>query len=445
MNSLRKIIAGLILCFAFISAVSFADSLFLPNLNKSVTGTSAAGHNGLDVNLLGGITIGSVNQGSPTTIGNAWPVKPTDGTNIQAFTASGEAKVDLTSFAKGQATMANSFPVVISSDQSVIPASQSGTWNITNVSGTVSLPTGASTEATLSTLSGKVANNYGAASGAVRVASQVGNSIGAADFGAGTTSAQTLRVVLPTDQTAIPASQSGTWNITNVSGTVSLPTGAATSANQTNASQKTQVVDGSGNVISSTLNAMDVNLKTSGLSNLSTNVAQFGGSAVVTGTGVSGGGIPRVTISNDSSLAAHQSTNVDQIGGSTLSFGSKTSANSIPVVIASDQGAIPETVNGNTPLQFVRNDYSITNVTTGAYVQLIASTSGTTNVIEIFDSSGQTLKIAFGAAGFEVDQFIVFPGGNGRITCKIASGTRVSIKALSGTASTGEIDINLHT
>ncbi len=32
---------------------------------------------------------------------------------------------------------------------------------------------------------------------------------------------------------SIPATQSGTWNITNVSGTVSLPTGASTSANQT--------------------------------------------------------------------------------------------------------------------------------------------------------------------------------------------------------------------
>lgn len=32
---------------------------------------------------------------------------------------------------------------------------------------------------------------------------------------------------------AVPASQSGTWNITNVSGTVSLPTGASTAANQT--------------------------------------------------------------------------------------------------------------------------------------------------------------------------------------------------------------------
>ena len=39
-----------------------------------------------------------------------------------------------------------------------------------------------------------------------------------------------------------------------------LPTGAATSANQTNASQKTQIVDGSGNVIASTSNSLNVNV-----------------------------------------------------------------------------------------------------------------------------------------------------------------------------------------
>jgi hypothetical protein len=44
-----------------------------------------------------------------------------------------------------------------------VAATQSGTWNITNVSGTVSLPTGAATESTLSSLNGKVtACNTGA-------------------------------------------------------------------------------------------------------------------------------------------------------------------------------------------------------------------------------------------------------------------------------------------
>lgn len=78
----------------------------------------------------------------------------------------------------GQNTMANSLPVAIASNQTAVPisdnggsitvdgtvaATQSGTWNITNITGTVSLPTGAATESTLSTLNGKVtACNTGA-------------------------------------------------------------------------------------------------------------------------------------------------------------------------------------------------------------------------------------------------------------------------------------------
>ena len=41
-----------------------------------------------------------------------------------------------------------------------VSAVQSGTWNITNISGTVSLPTGAATESTLAALSNKFNNNY---------------------------------------------------------------------------------------------------------------------------------------------------------------------------------------------------------------------------------------------------------------------------------------------
>lgn len=48
------------------------------------------------------------------------------------------------------------------------------------------------------------------------------------------------------------------------------------------------------------------------------NITQFGSSNVVTGTGASGSGIPRVTISNDSSLAANQSVNLSQIGGTAV-------------------------------------------------------------------------------------------------------------------------------
>lgn len=116
----------------------------------------------------------------------------------------------------GQAVSALSGPVVIASDQSAVPASQSGTWNINNVSGTVSLPTGASTSALQTTGNTSLAS----------IDSKL-NTLGQKTMSA------SVPVAIASDQTAVPASQSGTWNINNVSGTVSLPTGAATSALQT--------------------------------------------------------------------------------------------------------------------------------------------------------------------------------------------------------------------
>lgn len=61
----------------------------------------------------------------------------------------------------------------------------------------------------VSNLPTTVDTNYGAVGAStIRSAAQIGNATGAALFGAGTTTAQVLRVVLPTDQTAIPVTQS---------------------------------------------------------------------------------------------------------------------------------------------------------------------------------------------------------------------------------------------
>lgn len=96
-----------------------------------------------------------------------------------------------------------------------VSATQDGTWNINDITGTVSLPTGASTlaaqntgNASLSSIDGKL------------------NSLGQKAMAA------SVPVVIASDQSAVPASQSGTWNINDITGTVSLPTGAATSAKQ---------------------------------------------------------------------------------------------------------------------------------------------------------------------------------------------------------------------
>lgn len=98
-------------------------------------------------------------------------------------------------------------------------------------------------------------------------------------------------------------------------------------------------------------------------------------------------------------------------------------------------------VRANAP---VRNAYATTSVTTAAYVQLVASTTIAATEIEIFDSSGQTLVLAFGAAAAEIDQIYIFPGGNGKVTLAVPAATRVSVKAVSATASVGELLVNFY-
>lgn len=92
----------------------------------------------------------------------------------------------------------------------------------------------------------------------------------------------------------------------------------------------------------------------------------------------------------------------------------------------------------------VRNDYTGSAVTTGAYVQLVASLTATCQKLCIFDSSGQTMILAVGAAGAENPIFYIPPGGID-MTVMINSGSRIAIKALSANATVGEIVMNITT
>lgn len=116
-----------------------------------------------------------------------------------------------------------------------------------------------------------------------------------------------------------------------------------------------------------------------------------------------------------------------------------------PYILNVDEltGQIPVSTTGLNPTvkEVVRNVYSSVNVTTSAFVQLIASTSAAIKKWDIFDSSGQTLALASGAAASEVIFAYVAPGST-EFEHYLAAGTRVSIKALSATANTGEIVIN---
>jgi hypothetical protein len=235
---------------------------------------------------------------------------------------------------------------------------------------------------------------------------------------------------LVTDSTVsgtVAATQSGTWNINDITGTVSLPTGAATSANQTTANSSLSSIDGK-------LTSVTVGT----LPSIPAGSNNIGSITDITGT---------VSLPTGAATSANQTTansSLSSIDGKLPStLGQKVMSGSLSVAIASDQPAI-KTAQTNSKGEFIRNDYSSVNVTTAAYTQLIASTASAYSAVEIFDSSGQTLKLAIGGSGSEIDQFLIFPGGNGRIPFTVPSGSRISIRAVSANATSGEIDINFY-
>lgn len=103
------------------------------------------------------------------------------------------------------------------------------------------LPTGAATEATSASIKTAVELIDNAVSGAGFNITQFGGA--AVPIGAGL-EATAIRVTLPTDGTGkVNAAQSGTWNITNISGTISLPTGAATETTLADIKTAAQLID----------------------------------------------------------------------------------------------------------------------------------------------------------------------------------------------------------
>lgn len=360
----------------------------------------------------------------------------------------------------GIKTSAASLSITFASDIAGLPVSQSGTWNITNISGTVSLPTGAATETTLALIDGKIPANLTVTSTRLLVdGSGVTQPISAASLplptGAATETtlssvdgklpatigqkamAASMAVVLASDQSSIPVTVAS----------VPLPTGAATEATLLNLDGKVPanltvtstrlLVDGSG--VTQPVSAASLPLPTGA----STEAKQpaLGTAGTASSDVITVQGIASMTALKVDGSAVTQPVSSTQLPAA---LGQTTMANSMSVTIASNQSTLPVTSGGVAAVTKSRNDYSSVNVTTSAYVQLVASTGSTINSVEIFDSSGQTLVLATGAAASEVDQIYIFPGGNGRVPLTIASGTRISIKAVSATASVGESTINYY-
>ena len=115
-------------------------------------------------------------------------------------------------------------------------------------------------------------------------------------------------------------------------------------------------------------------------------------------------------------------------------------------------GAMPVSIVGSLPItqaaleikDSIVLDYSSTNVTTGAWVELIASTADDATLLTIDETNGQFFEIGFGAAASETRAALVAPGGIAPLNLNVPSGTRISIRAIESTADVGRLGLALY-
>lgn len=421
----------------------------------------------------------------------ALPLPAGASTSANQTTGNGSlASMDTKTPSLGQALATSSVPVVLTAAQlstltpltsvavSNFPPSQTvaGTVSVSNfpatqaVTGTffqttqpisttsLPLPSGASTETTLSSLNSKVT---AVNTGAVVISSSVLPTGAATSVNQSTSNASlsSIDTKIPALGQALAASSSpvvltaaqvatltplSTVNIGNLPATqpvsavtLPLPTGASTSALQTTTNSSLSSLDtkipAQGQALATaSLPVVLTAVQIATLTPLSTvNVGNFPATQPVSAVV-----LPLPTGAATSAIQTTMDASINSLLKPASTLAAVTTIGTItnPVKAAGKTSA-------NLP---VRNDYTSVSVTTTVFVQLVASTTAATTEIEIFDSSGQTLALAIGAAASEVVQINIFPGGNGRIPLLIPAGSRISIKAISATASSGEININFY-
>lgn len=131
------------------------------------------------------------------------------------------------------------------------------------------------------------------------------------------------------------------------------------------------------------------------------------------------------------------------IGSVTVASGTLTAVTAITNALPAGTNVIGFTKQGGRSQSFVpvQNVYTTTAVTTATYLQLVASTTTAVTYLDIFDSSGQAMILATGASGSEVILAYIPPGGD-QIAVTIPISTRIAIKALTATAAAGYLLLN---
>lgn len=366
--------------------------------------------------------IGAQYNATPTTVatGNASPLQIDSSGNLKVNIAAGAssgavAQGSTTAGQTGgltQAAVTTAAPTYTTATTNPLSMDTSGNLRVT-VTGAVGLAQG-------STTSGQTGSMV---MGAVTTAAPSYTTAQTSPFSLTTTG--DLRTVF--SNASIAATQSGAWNVTNISGTVSLPTGAATAAKQPalgtagTASADVLTVQGIASMTPLLVNpgtAANWGVVTQG-STTSGQSGELGLAAVLSAA-------PSYTTAQSSALnmttaGGLRIDNASVAGTTILTGNGTTAAGSQRVTVASDSAA--RAVGGEGPTgSAVPSGARLSGVQSGANMvaMLQASASAPINV-----STATTTQIVAlsGSTKIYVTSFDVLAGGTGNITFVYGTGT----------------------
>lgn len=256
-------------------------------------------------------------------------------------------------------------------------------------------------------------------------------------------------VVIASDQAAIP--------ISNISGTVSLPTGAATAALQTSGNASLTTIAAKDFATQTTLSALNGKFSSLGakassdsapvvLSNEQNSILGSINNQLIeiATTVVSPGGTKQLRVKLESlNGAATEATLAAANAKLPAALGQQNTAGSLSVVMANDHQLIQKYLD---VVKFHQVKFSVTNVTDSAYVEIIADIGASAvKKAHIFYAGGEPLYLATGILTGETNRMIIWPGMDREIELSIVANARLTLKAVNtgATVSSGSLVLNL--
>lgn len=99
------------------------------------------------------------------------------------------------------------------------------------------------------------------------------------------------------------------------------------------------------------------------------------------------------------------------------------------------------------PVEKLKLNTGVTNITTGAWVQISAATAKSCSFLDIYNPTTKILVLAIGSVGAEVElPFYIYPGVSSQLIpldMAIPKGSRLSAKAVDADAVSGYLLLNL--